>query len=203
MIVMFSPAEQVVYKDEEIVIAAQNGDKTAIEYLLKKHKKTVSYVARHFFIKGSDRNDLFQEGMIALYSAIQSYEPNHNCSFTSYAGKIIRRTIVSEIKHANRQKRILGDKACSLENIINLHSSHTQTPEEYILGSESCAEIISFLKNELTKLEFMVFTNKRINNKSYKEISKTLGISTKCIDNAITRVKKKFVKYLGETKIKE
>ena len=56
--------------DESLALAAQEGDKTAAEELLRRYKNTVRGVARSFFLAGGDAEDLVQEGMIGLYRAV-------------------------------------------------------------------------------------------------------------------------------------
>ena len=44
--------------DESLALAAQEGDKTAAEELLRRYKNTVRGVARSFFLAGGDAEDL-------------------------------------------------------------------------------------------------------------------------------------------------
>ena len=43
--------------DESLALAAQEGDKTAAEELLRRYKNTVRGVARSFFLAGGDAED--------------------------------------------------------------------------------------------------------------------------------------------------
>ena len=56
--------------DEQLALLSQGGDKTATEQLLKRYKNVVPSVARRFFLSGGETEDLVQEGMCGLYSAI-------------------------------------------------------------------------------------------------------------------------------------
>ena len=71
--------------EEELIKRAQSGDNKAIETLLNDHKQLVNYVTRKYFLIGGDSDDLLQEGMIALYKAINTFDFNKNVSFSSFA----------------------------------------------------------------------------------------------------------------------
>ena len=59
--------------DERLALLAGSGDKAATEALLKRYKNVVLSIARRFFLSGGETEDLVQEGMCGLYSAIGSY----------------------------------------------------------------------------------------------------------------------------------
>ena len=59
--------EFITTPDEIIVSWANDGDKYALEYLVKKHKNFVRAKARSYFIIGGDSEDIIQEGMIGLF----------------------------------------------------------------------------------------------------------------------------------------
>ena len=50
-------------KDEyDIVLKASNGDKIALEYIIKKYKNFVKAKAKSYFLIGADKEDIYQEG---------------------------------------------------------------------------------------------------------------------------------------------
>ena len=56
--------------DEEIVELAQQGEQSAVEYLVDKYRNFVRAKARSYFLIGADKEDIIQEGMIGLFKAI-------------------------------------------------------------------------------------------------------------------------------------
>ena len=69
--------------EEKIIELAKDGDKEAMEFLFDKYKNTVKSVARSYYLVGGDEDDIVQEGMIGLYSAVQKY--NGEGPFAPYA----------------------------------------------------------------------------------------------------------------------
>ena len=77
--------------EEELVSSFRGGDKSAGEELLVRYKNKVLSVARRFFLAGGDTDDLVQEGMCGLYSAMTSFEGGSG--FSAYAYASIRNRI--------------------------------------------------------------------------------------------------------------
>ena len=56
--------------DEEIVIEAKNNNSLAQEFIISKYENFVKAKAKSYFLIGADKEDIYQEGMIALYKPI-------------------------------------------------------------------------------------------------------------------------------------
>ena len=67
--------------ESSIISAAQQGDTDAIEYLLKKYKRIVLSCVESYYLPWAEKEDLIQEGMIALYGAIKGF--NYRYPFPS------------------------------------------------------------------------------------------------------------------------
>ena len=53
--------------DEQVVVIAQEEQNVfAIDYIVNKYKNFVRAKARSYFLVGADREDIIQEGMIGL-----------------------------------------------------------------------------------------------------------------------------------------
>ena len=61
--------------DFELWQAAAGGDRLSEELLIKKYNRLVKICSRPFFLAGGDSEDLIQEGMMGLMSAIRQYDP--------------------------------------------------------------------------------------------------------------------------------
>ena len=72
-------------KDEELIELVKSNNKDALDYILKKYKELVYMKVSKYFIVGAEKDDIFQEGMIGLYKAIQSYKKDKHNSFKTFA----------------------------------------------------------------------------------------------------------------------
>ena len=80
-----------VLSDEELVTLARDGDADAEEYLIQKYKDTARNRSRLYFMVGGDREDIVQEGMIGIFKAIRSYDPEKQASFRTFVELCISR----------------------------------------------------------------------------------------------------------------
>ena len=183
------------YSDEQIALAAQQGDKAAAQHLLEKYKNAARGVARSYFLEGGDAEDLVQEGMIGLYAAITDYRPGGS-SFKNFAYLCIARRIRSAIRSAARKKHL------PLKNYVPLLNADGQgldvaafgDPETQIISKEEKEEFFEFLRRELSPAEYRALLL-YIEGLSAAEIAACEGKSEKSADNAVQRAKKKVEKF--------
>ncbi len=189
--------------EEEKIRQAQDGDKQAIELLINNNMDIVYAKARFFFIKGLDREDVIQEGLVGLYKAVRDYREDRAASFRGFAQLCIHRQLVSAIKRANRQKHIPLNSSTSIDKSIDfgegsrcfkeiLPNKNENVEEKYIY-QEQLRILFSIIDEELTGLEKEVFMQ-YLENKSYQEISSNLKVNIKAVDNALQRARKKIEK---------
>ncbi len=187
--------------DEELVLLARRGDDIAFEILISRYKASIVSRARTYFLRGADKEDIIQEGMIGLVKAIRDYKTERTAGFKSFAELCITRQIITAIKAATRQKHIPLNSYISLYNsdstgddermlIDSIESDTSFNPEEYMIINESYRKIDEKLLGLLSKFERQVLEH-YVDGKSYLEISKVVGRPVKSIDNALQRIKRK------------
>jgi RNA polymerase primary sigma factor len=72
------------------VLARDHGDDTARNRLVESHLGLVKRMASAFARRGANFDDLVQEGNMALMRAAQTFEPERNIRFATYAAYWIR-----------------------------------------------------------------------------------------------------------------
>lgn len=187
---------------DKLIDEAKNGDEFAIEKLLVEHKQLVNSVVRKYFLIGGDVDDLVQEGMIALYNAILTYDKSKNSSFDAYAYMLIERNIISLIKKANSKKYSPLNDAFKVNNqgtisfdeenedVGYMISSNEPNPENELLDNDSYNELLEKIKSTLSDYENEVL-NYYLQGYNYNDIAQKLDVSPKSIDNALNRIKNK------------
>lgn len=65
--------------------AAKNGDKQAAETLISENSGLIWSVARRFFGRGVDSDDLYQLGCVGFLKAIAGYDEAYGTQFSTYA----------------------------------------------------------------------------------------------------------------------
>ena len=200
-----SVVEYKLIRDEDIVELVRSGDILALDYLLSKYRNFVKAKSSTYFLVGGDRDDIIQEGMIGLFKAIRDYDKNRPSSFISFVELCIKRQIITAIKAANRKKHIPLNSYISLNKPLYeeadrilmdiMEGAKVLDPMEIFIIEEEIKKMESRMDSMLSDLEFEVI-QQYLQGKSYEEISLEINRDTKCIDNAIQRVKKKLARYI-------
>lgn len=188
-------------EDAEIVKIANDGDISAMEYIIEKYKGYVRTKTRTYFLIGADRDDLIQEGMIGLFKAIRDFNPDKQVQFKAFAELCITRQIITAIKTATRQKHSPLNTYVSLNKPVYedenertlvelIKTKINSNPEEIVIDKENLGITEQKIKSVLSNFELEVL-ELFLDGKSYLEIADCLEKSPKSIDNAIQRIKRK------------
>ena len=202
------------YQDiaDEILVkeAINNNNNIALECLIDRYKDIVNMKANKFFMVGSEKDDMVQEGYIGLYKAIKSYNDEKQNSFKTFAGVCIERQLITAVKNSNRQKHIplnssislnatVYDSECSDTTILEILDTNKGEgdPLEIITKREYYKSLEKRLYDNLSEFETKVL-NLYKNSYSYAMIAEKLDTKVKSVDTAIQRIRKKAQKLQGE-----
>ena len=160
----------------------------AVELLAQRYTQLVRCCARPFYLSGADTEDLIQEGMIGLLSAIFHYDAAREIPFSAYAARCIRSRLISAIRSSEAAKHAPLNQAVSLDDSMSLASA--DEPEDRLIARETLDESLRALRDRLSKLERQVL-DLYLEGRSTTEIAQQLRRSEKSIGNAIQRIKQK------------
>ncbi len=178
---------------EELLFKARTGDKDAVHAVLEMYTPLVKSIASHFFLTGGSSEDLVQEGLVGLYSAISSYNRESHASFTTYAYICVRNAIRDEVKKDSGAKQSPLNNSVSIVEISD--GLFGDNPEDEIIKTENRQEFHHKISGVLSAYEFQVIIM-YMDGMSTKEICDALpgSKSPKSVDNAIARAKTKIAK---------
>ena len=187
--------------DAELQTAASSGDRVAEEALVERYMRLVRSCARPLFLAGGDSEDLIQEGMFGVLSAIRQFDPKDGASFRTFAEHCVRMRLLSAVKSASRLKHLPLNDGLSLEQLSEDSNAHIsamseilrQNPEDLILARERTEELYAELSKCLSKLEKQVL-DLYLDGLSYREIAQYLKRDEKAIDNAVQRIRRKLAR---------
>jgi len=176
------------------------GDSESEEMLVREYAWLVRMCIRPYFLAGGDSEDLFQEGMLGLLSAIRTFDSNRDAKFSTYAELCVRRRIYSAIKSASGSKHTPLNTYISLESLHNDEKStqgvsFLRAPEEILVAREQVDEIVKLLHGALSRFESGVL-ELFLEGMSYKVMAVLLGKPEKSIDNAVQRIRRKLSQIL-------
>lgn len=201
--------------DELLIQKAKNSQSNeALDCLIERYKDLVSMKANKFFMVGSEKDDILQEGYIGLYKAVKSFDGEKQNSFKSFANMCIERQLITAVKNSNRQKHIPLNSSLSLNmtaydeegesntTIIDILDTNKEAddPLEIIAQKEYFNSVEKNMDKNLSDFEKKVLRLYK-NGESYANIAKKLDTKVKSVDTAIQRIRKKALKLknkLGE-----
>ena len=168
---------------EDLVAKAVKGDENAMAELVRRFSPMVNAIASE--LSGEfEKEDLSQEGMFGLLSAIYGYKNNTGVGFSAFARVCIRNRILNSVKVLSRQCKIVADE--SSEIVADLNSD----PEEICMGLENSRELFKKIEDRLSVFEKGVL-ELHLCGYRYSDISKKLKCNEKSVDNALQRIRSK------------
>lgn len=190
--------------DEELIEEIRNGNSYAMDTLIDRYKNLVRKNARAMYLIGGDRDDLIQEGMIGLYKAIRDYNKEKNSSFFHFADLCISRQLYTAVKNSNTRKNQ------PLNNYVSFDAAEpgeeqnqeemplperylwgsSRNPEELLINRENKELMEQYLESRLSAFEMQVL-KAYLEEENYARVARKLGRSSKTVDNALQRVRKK------------
>ena len=167
------------------IAQAAAGDQEAFALLVHRMMPLIHDQIRRLGCDGLEDEDLAQEALMGLLSAVRAYRPDGGATFTTYATACIRHRLLSVVRrHGPRvgREQPLEDSNDLPDTVVD---PTLQVQEREALDSQ-----LARLQSRLTPLEYRVLLL-RLGDCPYAEIAARLGITVKAVDNAIQRIRRK------------
>lgn len=104
-------------EEEDLTRRIKEGDKKAVEELIKANLRFVISVAKQYQNRGLPLVDLIQEGNVGLVSSVQKFDPSKGFRFISYAVWWIRQAIIKALADQGRTVRIPMNQVVCMNKI--------------------------------------------------------------------------------------
>lgn len=173
--------------DNELVKHITDGDYKCLQVLINRYMPYVINAASRYKVSGYDTEDFIQEGLLAIFSAVKSYK-SEKSSFKTFVILCINRAMSSAVTKLSGAQKHIPESLISPIDEIDLPDM--SNPESIIIEKEDYSDFALAVKNALSQFEYSVLSE-FLQGKTYLEISKALGVSTKSVDNALKRIRAK------------
>ena len=173
-------------KLEKLVAAVRGGDDSVFGELARLcvylPESAVSLGNR----LGLERDDLYQEALLALLHALHSYDPQKS-SFRTYSATCIKRQIVSVLRSGLRQKNraLLDYVPLDDPDFISVEGPESDWIQQEELRDRRKQAFSGLSAFESAVLGFY------LSGLSYREIAGKLGKTEKSVGNALSRIRGK------------
>lgn len=147
--------KKILTNEEEVELTRRirNGDKVAMEIMIKSNLRFVVSIAKQYQGKGMSICDLVNEGNLGLIKAVKKFDENRGNKFISYAVWWIRQSILQALAEKSRPVRLplnivgLLNKFAASKN--KLEQEYRRTPENDEIASDINRKL-SDVKNIIT-----------------------------------------------------
>ncbi len=177
---------------ENLALSAKDGDSGAFEELAGRYEAPIRAIAASFNVPESEREDLYQEGLIALYRAVCRYDESI-AKLSTFATVCIKRAMLNWIRDHVAKHSVDGSAIVEVsldEELEGILSDGANYPEESYISKEALASTKKKALMKLSPYEKCVFLL-YLEDMSVQEISESLGKSRKSTENTLGRIRKK------------
>ena len=156
-------------------------------------KKRASFFSGY----GAEFDELFQEGLVALYHAYSNYDESKSVLFKTYAVHCINNRMISyirkTIKPSHENNSFISVTNEELENILSKEMSFEDDPQQIFVNNESFEKSRNQFFSVLSEYEKNIFTL-YLSGYSCIAIAEKISVPYKSVDNALQRIKRKLRK---------
>lgn len=169
--------------DEQLVVSYANGDNSAFDKLLLRHK---SQLFNYIFQMVRDRDvadDIFQETFIKVITTIKQGRYNDMGKFTAWITRIARNLVIDSFRSEKSESVVSADN--EEYDILNRKDLSEETIEDILIDMQIENDIRN-LVSQLPEPQQEVLNMRYYKNLSFKEIAEILGVS---INTALGRMR--------------
>ncbi|MCW2715030.1 MAG: polymerase sporulation specific sigma factor SigH [Frankiales bacterium] len=193
--------------DADLVALARAGSDAALGELLELYRPLVRAKARSYFLAGADRDDVVQEAMIGLCKAVRDFDPERGIAFRTFADVCVTRQVVTAVRTASRHKHGPLNDSQSLAAVPggpdrDARTAQEDDPADLVVGRERLRALQVHVDASLSDLEVRVL-RLHLEGMPQADIADLLHRSSKSVDNALQRIKRKLSAHLAERTLAE
>ena len=119
-------------EEAELAIRIRNGERKALEKMVKANLRFVVSVSRNYQNQGLPLSDLISEGNLGLIRAVKRFDEKKNFKFISYAVWWIRQAILQSLAEQSRIIRLPLNRVGTIHRIaktqMKLEQKYRRTP---------------------------------------------------------------------------
>src|SRR6266481_4087063 len=179
--------------DSELIRAAQRGDRSAFETLVRQYDQAVLRLALHLTGSEADARDVYQEAFLKAYRHIANFR--FECSFYTWIYRIVTNLCLDHLrkKHTRREDpQTVVDSSGRETDVLDRISDDRAgaNPERDLMRRELGAKIAQAL-TRLTPRERMVFELKHYQGLRLRTIGEMLNTTEETAKNTLFRATQK------------
>lgn len=182
---------------KNIVAQCNDYDEREFEKLVNEHQGMITSIIKNLELECGhfkvSRQDLNQEGLIALYEAYKSYDKKSGVKFSTFAYMVIKRKLNKYYRSCiyRYQMEAISIDTYELFDHHPLSCGHQVNDSKIDLACESSSKRVDYLFRQLREEDQNIVALRCLNN-TYDEIADKLNITKKKVDSRLSRIRLRF-----------
>lgn len=182
-----------------LIRAAQSGDATAFERLVRAYDQSVLRIAMNLLRSPEDARDVYQEAFLRVYKNLNSFR--FDCSFHTWLYRIVTNICLDHLRKrkVRREEQSVVDTAEGpVDRMERVEEPAPHADPERQTHSRMLAERIERAMGGLSARERVVFELRHYQGLRLKSIGEVLGTSEEAAKNCLFRATQKLRGVLGD-----
>jgi RNA polymerase sigma-70 factor (ECF subfamily) len=189
-------------EDDDLIRAAQAGERTAFDALVRRYDRSVLRLALHMLNNEQDAQDVHQEAFIKAYRHLSNFR--FECSFYTWLYRIVTNLCLDQLRRRKSRREdpatVLDGSGEELDLMANVQDERSMANPARELDRKNMGIAIQGALDELTPRERMVFELKHYQGLKLRTIGEMLSTTEETAKNTLFRATRKLRARLAEVR---
>jgi RNA polymerase sigma-70 factor (ECF subfamily) len=189
-------------EDDELIRAAQKGDRSAFDALVRRYDRSVLRLALHMLGNEQDAQDVHQDAFIKAYRHLSNFR--FECSFYTWLYRIVTNLCLDQLRRRKSRKEdpatVLDAAGEEMDLMANLQDNRAMANPARELERKNMNIAIQSALDSLTPRERTVFELKHYQGLKLRTIGEMLSTTEETAKNTLFRATRKLRARLAEVR---
>jgi len=194
--------QQARAEDDELIRAAQKGERSAFDSLVRRYDRSVLRLALHMLGNEQDAQDVHQEAFLKAYRHLGNFR--FECSFYTWLYRIVTNLCLDQMRRRKSRREdpatVLDSSGAEMDLMANLTDGRASANPARELERKTMNTAIQSALNELTPRERMVFELKHYQGLKLRTIGEMLSTTEETAKNTLFRATRKLRARLADVR---
>jgi len=189
-------------EDDDLIRAAQKGERTAFDALVRRYDRSVLRLALHMLGNEQDAQDVHQEAFIKAYRHLSNFR--FECSFYTWLYRIVTNLCLDQLRRRKSRREdpatVLDASGDEMDLMANVTDDRAMANPARELERKHMGAAIQSALDELTPRERTVFELKHYQGLKLRTIGEMLSTTEETAKNTLFRATRKLRLKLAEVR---
>lgn len=189
-------------EDDELIRAAQKGDRSAFDSLVRRYDRSVLRLALHMLGNEQDAQDVHQDAFIKAYRHLSNFR--FECSFYTWLYRIVTNLCLDQLRRRKSRREdpgtVLDSSGEEMDLMAHVADDRAAADPDRELARKHQHAAIQGALAELTPRERTVFELKHYQGLKLRTIGEMLSTTEETAKNTLFRATRKLRTRLAEVR---